>query len=112
MKRVLAFAALPPGVALACSGPHAREVMERATIIGWACAALSIVFTLASSRRAFRSKSNLVRGAAWLSMVLCAIHPGIWTSAYIGDCGATRTIGSFVVLAMHFAAFALTLARR
>jgi hypothetical protein len=93
MRRAAFLFMLVSSVALACSGPGAAAVMERSTLIGWGCVFVSIGFTVALSARAFRSKSNLFRGAALIAILLCVIHPGIWTSAYIGDCGSSRTIG-------------------
>ena len=100
MKRA-ALAALMPSIALACSGPGAGELIERATLVGFGTLVLSIIFTILIWQR---HRPRVLRVAA----TLCVIHPGIWISATSGDCGITRTYASVAMVMLHFALWAIT----
>ena len=111
---LVAFCALVSSHALACSGPGAATAMIAAVWFGRGALTLSVVLTFAIFVRAVRSRASLIWVAGIVAVLMCCLHPGIWFSAYSGDCGSWRTQTSAVMVILHagLGFFALTPTRR
>jgi hypothetical protein len=85
----VAYAAAVPE-AQGCSGPGAAAAIGRAELLGLA---LVLVSALLAGAAFFtlRQRSPRVTLALFTATVL---HPGLWISARMGDCGQTRTLGA------------------
>lgn len=81
----LALAAMCPAEALACSGPNAAETIARAIQLGWMLAG---IWALASAVALLVLRLMGRRRALVPIAILVALHPGIWCSARMGDCGS------------------------
>jgi hypothetical protein len=88
--------------------------MSLAVWIGRGALLFSLVITFAIFVRAARSKISLIWVAGIVGALMCCLHPGIWFSAYAGDCGSWRIQTSAVTLIVHagLGFFALAGARR
>jgi uncharacterized membrane protein len=84
------------GLPLACSGPHAKEVMLTIELIGLVSAVVTVIFTLASIRLWKAGKRKIGYPIAFV--VLSALHPTWWISAFMGDCGLMLLISSTFAL--------------
>ncbi|WP_434426176.1 hypothetical protein [Nannocystis pusilla] len=87
-----------PGLAVACSGPGAREAILHAEQLG-----LVLWFTTAvlAGGSLFMPRMRVGgRRKPWPLLLLAVLHPGWWMSARSGDCGQTLILGSVMVTAL------------
>lgn len=80
--------AITSNFAFACSGAGASRAMAIADVVGvasWAGTLLLAIVVLRWSR--LRSQGT---PAKWLLAVAVFLHPGLWLSSAIGDCGRMR----------------------
>lgn len=80
-----------PVLLLACSGGCVQFLMERAMVVGWATAVLTLALAGCLAWKAVRDRKFLqLSGLAFVAL----FHPGWWLSAFSGDCGFTRIAGA------------------
>jgi len=84
------------------------ERIEAAERLGWLLFGIAALSGLAGFVLAWRSRKGRWRMIGCLIPVL--IHPGWWLGARGGDCGAMRTIGSWVGLGLTVAVTLVLLA--
>ena len=98
------------GLAAACEGgPAVTAAMDRAQWLGWAGAALNLL--IAGGATAWVRRRGLGLRPVVGLWALALGHPGIWQSAYAGDCGRTRLEGSLLFGASALFVLAWTLLR-
>jgi hypothetical protein len=88
----VAYAAAIPE-AQGCSGPGAAAAIGRAELLGWALALASVLLAGAAVLT-LRQRSPRI---ALTLLIATVLHPGLWVSARMGDCGQTRTLGAAAV---------------
>jgi len=98
------------GLLLGCSGPHALEaILHNITLsTRWAMAGAGLVMVPVAW-------TLLARGARVLPALVvgvAAINPGWWLSAYDGDCGITRLLGSVLFFVITLVVVVLFIAVR
>ncbi|MFZ6182136.1 hypothetical protein [Nannocystis pusilla] len=87
-----------PGLAVACSGPGAREAIlhaEQLGLVSW----LTTAVLAGGSALIPRMRARGWR-TQWPLLLLAVLHPGWWMSARSGDCGQTLILGSAIVTAL------------
>src|SRR4051794_17546912 len=85
---IFVLASLLPLRALACSGTaEVYEAMQNSNRLGWVLLLIGLLLGAVAAERAFRRRKYPIAVAA---ILICALHPGIWYSAYVGDCGFAR----------------------
>jgi hypothetical protein len=89
-------------------------MMYGALWLGRGALIVSIALSFAILIKAARSRASLIWVAGIVAAMMCCLHPGIWVSAFSGDCGFRRVQWSIVMLLLHggLGFFALTPARR
>jgi hypothetical protein len=81
---------------ITCSGDWRVFVaMQESTRIGWVSLGICAVLTVALGYDFFRQQARTF--VFPISAGLLAIHPGIWVSAYRGDCGMLRRDASIQI---------------
>jgi hypothetical protein len=107
LARAALAALLLPSASLACSGEGALELMASHQRFGWIAFGVAVAAVLGTI--AFLLRRRRLR--AWHLPALAAlpIHPALWLSAYIGDCGTSRVGGSALMTSLCIAWTALVL---
>jgi hypothetical protein len=88
-------------VILACSGPGAAATIQQSITIGYFCAALGGVITLALAFDAWRVRDW--RFTLPTAAVMLLVHPAWTVSAAHGDCGFFKRDVSYFFTAIYFA---------
>ena len=88
-------------VILACSGPGAPATIQQSIIIGYFCAAIGGVITLALGYDAWRMRD--LRFTLPVAAVMLLLHPAWTVSAIHGDCGFFKRDVSYFFTAVYFA---------
>jgi hypothetical protein len=88
------FVLLTASHALACSGPHAGEMIAMSETIGLSLWGLTVLIALSGSIALYFCPGKLQR--AWWLAGLAAAHPGWWMSARMGDCGGLLRFSSIL----------------
>jgi hypothetical protein len=77
-----------PIIFLACSGPGAIAAIEQSITIGYFCAAMGGIITLALAYDFLRTRR--LRFTLPVSAFMMLIHPAWTVSALHGDCGSLK----------------------
>lgn len=85
-------------ILIGCSGPGAAAVIEQSIVIGYFCAAVGAVATLALGVDAWRTRDWK---AVLIPLGMLAIHPAWTISAIHGDCGFFKREVAFVFTAVY-----------
>lgn len=94
----VAYAAATPE-AQGCSGPGAAAAIGRAELLGWVLALASAVLA-GAALLILRERSPRIT----LTLLTAAtLHPGLWLSARMGDCGEARILGATAMTIVIFA---------
>ena len=88
-------------VILACSGPGAPATIQQSIIIGYFCAAIGGVITLALGYDTWRMRD--LRFTLVVAAVMLLLHPAWTVSAIHGDCGFFKRDVSYFFTAVYFA---------
>lgn len=87
-----------PGLAFACSGHGAAELIRRNELVGWLLFGATIVVATAFGL------APRVRARGWRGMgplvALILVHPAYWMSARHGDCGRMLLASAIIVTAL------------
>lgn len=87
-------------IIVACSGPGAATAIQQNITIGYFCAAIGAVITLALAYNAWRSQQ--FRFTLPIAAVLLLLHPAWTISAVHGDCGFFKRDASYTFLGVYF----------
>lgn len=86
-------------IVLACSGPGAGALIRENVVIGYFCAAIGGVMTIALGFDAWRTRRW--RFALPVATVMLLIHPAWTISAVHGDCGFLKRDASYFFTAVY-----------
>jgi len=88
-------------VACRISGPGAAATIQQSITIGYFCAAVGGVITLALAYVAWRTRDS--RFTLPVAAVMLLLHPAWTVSAIHGDCGFFKRDVSYFFTAVYFA---------
>lgn len=89
-------AAFLPGLAWACSGPGAADLIARAELTVLGGMALSVALCVVGAVRRRRRTVSWLRALAGVLVV--PLYPFFFVSARMGDCGRTATAAAVAVM--------------
>src|SRR5437588_147441 len=84
---------------LACSGPGAGAAIQQSIIIGYFCAAIGAVITLALAYDSWRM--GYARFTLTVALLMLFLHPAWTISAIHGDCGFLKRDVSYFFTAIY-----------
>jgi len=103
MRTLFLFVA-SSGVALACSGPGAADLIHRAELLALLGHGLAVVTMVGATWVAVRRK--VIGGPLGAGWFLIIAHPNLWTSARSGDCGQQLEVSSLLFTVLTVAVLA------